>query len=180
MLVLKKIKKQWRLYPIGSPKGALNHKRQPEFVGNIKFANDGDSLSISRFVADYNFNDNSTLNEKLMPPSEVVRLLRSKAVFLATPDEKVEKFLKSLNIKVRKTQVCDFCAFEGNITIVNSSYSYRYNNQLICRDCAHDTIREELKLQGFDKAIFRNLKKTLEKTGSSKDPVSFGPSLRPD
>jgi helicase len=37
MLVLKKVKKQWRLYPIGSPKGALNHKREPEFVGNIKF-----------------------------------------------------------------------------------------------------------------------------------------------
>ena len=117
MLVLKKVKKQWRLYPIGSPKGALNHKREPEFVGNIKFSNNGDSLAIARFVADYNFKDNSTLNEKLMPPSEVIKLLRSQAVFLATSDEKVEKFLKSLNIKVRKTQVCDFCAFEGNIQI---------------------------------------------------------------
>lgn len=166
MLVLKKIKKQWRLYPIGSPKGALNRKRKPEFVGNIKFAHEGDSLSISRFVADYNFNDNSTLNEKLMPPGDVIRLLRSQAVFLATPDENVEKFLKSLNIKVRKTQVCEFCAYEGNITIVDSSYSYKHNNQLICRDCAYDTIKHEIELQGFDKKIFRNLKSTLEKTGS--------------
>ena len=92
MLVLKKIKKQWRLFPIGSPKGALNHKRKPEFVGNIKFSNDGDSLSISRFVADYNLKDNSTLNEKLVPPGEVIKLLRSQAVFLATPDEKVENY----------------------------------------------------------------------------------------
>ena len=38
MLVLKMIKKQWRLYPIGSPKGALNRKREPDFVGNIKFS----------------------------------------------------------------------------------------------------------------------------------------------
>lgn len=172
MLVLKKIKKQWRLYPIGSPKGALNHKREPEFVGNIKFSQEGDSLSISRFVADYNFKDNSTLNEKLVPPGEVTKLLRSQAVFLATPDEKVEKFLKSLNIKVRKTQVCDYCAYEGNITIVNSAYSYRYHNQLICKDCAHDTIKQELKLQGFDKKIFRNLKKTLEKTGSLEKTLS--------
>ena len=43
MLVLKKIKKQWKLYPIGSPKGALNRKREPEFVGNIKFSRNGDS-----------------------------------------------------------------------------------------------------------------------------------------
>ena len=170
MLVLKKVKKQWRLYPIGSPKGALNNKRGPEFVGNIKFSNDGDSLSISRFVADYNFKDNSTLNEKLVPPGEVTKLLRSQAVFLATPDEKVEKFLKSL--KVRKTQVCDYCAYDGNITIVNSAYSYKYHNQLICKDCAHDTIKQELKLQGFDKKIFRNLKKTLEKTGSLEKTLS--------
>ena len=172
MLVLKKVKKQWRLYPIGSPKGALNNKRGPEFVGNIKFSNDGDSLSISRFVADYNFKDNSTLNEKLVPPGEVTKLLRSQAVFLATPDEKVENFLKSLNIKVRKTQVCDYCAYDGNITIVNSAYSYKYHNQLICKDCAHDTIKQELKLQGFDKKIFRNLKKTLEKTGSLEKTLS--------
>ncbi|WP_405306690.1 DUF5814 domain-containing protein [Methanobrevibacter sp.] len=172
MLVLKKVKKQWRLYPIGSPKGALNHKREPEFVGNIKFSHEGDSLSISRFVADYNFKDNSTLNEKLVPPGEVTKLLRSQAVFLATPDEKVEKFLKSLNIKVRKTQVCDYCAYEGNITIVNSAYSYKYNNQLICKDCAHDTIKQELKLQGFDKKIFRNLKKTLEKTDDLEKTLS--------
>lgn len=172
MLVLKKVKKQWRLFPIGSPKGALNHKREPEFVGNIKFSRNGDSLAISRFVADYNFNDNSTLNEKLMPPGEVIKLLRSQAVFLATPDEQVERFLKSLNIKVRKTQVCDFCAYEGNITIVNSSYSYKHNNQLICKDCAHDTIKTEIKLQGFDKKIFRNLKSTLEKTGSLEKTLS--------
>ena len=172
MLVLKKVKKQWRLYPIGSPKGALNHKREPEFVGNIKFSQEGDSLSISRFVADYNFKDNSTLNEKLVPPGEVTKLLRSQAVFLATPDEKVEKFLKSLNIKVRKTQVCDYCAYEGNITIVNSAYSYKYHNQLICKDCAHDTIKQELKLQGFDKKIFRNLKKTLEKTDDLEKTLS--------
>jgi helicase len=172
MLVLKKVKKQWRLYPIGSPKGALNHKREPEFVGNIKFSQEGDSLSIARFVADYNFKDNSTLNEKLVPPGDVTKLLRSQAVFLATPDEKVERFLKSLNIKVRKTRVCDYCAYDGNITIVNSAYSYRYHSQLICKDCAHDTIKQELKLQGFDKKIFRNLKKTLENTGSLEKTLS--------
>ena len=172
MLVLKKVKKQWRLYPIGSPKGALNNKRQPDFVGNIKFANEGDSLHISRFVADYNFKDNSTLNEKLLPPGEVIKLLRSQAVFLATPDEKVENFLKSYNIKVRRTQVCDYCAYDGNITVVNSEFSYKYNNQLICKNCALDSIKNEIKLQGFDKKIFRNLKNTLDKTGSLEKTLS--------
>ena len=177
MLVLKKVKKQWRLYPIGSPKGALNNKREPEFVGNIKFSSNSDKLSISRFIADYNFKENSTLNEKLFPPSEVIKLLRSQAVFLATHDEKIEKFLKSYNIKPRHTQVCDFCAFDGNITIVNSEFSYKHNEQLICKNCAHDTIKEELKLQGFDKKIFRNLKNILEKTNSLEKTLSI---LSPD
>ena len=166
MLVLKKIKKQWRLYPIGSPKGALNHKREPEYVGNIKFTNKGDSLAISRFVADYNF------KEKLVPPGEVNKLLRSQAVFLATHDEKVENFLKSLNVKVRHTRVCDYCAYDGKITIVNSDFSYNFQNQLLCKNCAYDTIKNEIKLQGFDKKIFRNLKSTLEKTNDLEKTLS--------
>ena len=177
MLVLKKVKKQWKLFPIGSPKGALNTKRTPEFVGTIKFQNTAKGLAIGRFVADYSYNDNSSLNEKLLPPQEVIKLLRSQAVFLATKDGEVEDFLKGLNIKVRYTKVCDFCAYEGNITVINSNFSYNYNNQLICKHCAHDTIKNEIKLRGFDKKIFRNLKRTLEKTDDLEMTLSV---LSPD
>ena len=177
MLVIKKVKKQWKLFPIGSPKGALNNKRTPKFVGTIKFQNTASGLAISRFVADYSYNDNSSLSEKLLPPQEVNKLLRSQAVFLATKDSDVEDFLKRLNIKVRYTQVCDFCAYEGNITIINSNFSYQYNNQLICKNCAHDTIKNEIKLRGFDKKIFRNLKDTLDRTGDLEKTLSV---LNPD
>ncbi|MDO5849348.1 MAG: DEAD/DEAH box helicase [Methanobrevibacter sp.] len=173
MLVLKKLKKQWKLYPIGSPKGALNTKRTPEFVGTIKFKEDDEgNISINRFIADYSYNDNSTLNEKLMPPQEVIKLLRSQAVFLASRDKKVEDYLKSLNIKVRHTKVCDYCAYDGDITIVNSDYSYKHNNQVICKQCAYDTIKNEIKIRGFDKKIFRNLKNLLEKTGNLSEVLS--------
>ena len=37
MIVLNKRKKTWEMYPIGSPKGALNTKRKPEFIGVLKF-----------------------------------------------------------------------------------------------------------------------------------------------
>ena len=164
MIIIKKIKKQWKLYPVGSPKGALNSKRKPEYVGTFKFKESENKLTIARFVADYNYNDNSSLNEKLIPPGQVLKLLKSQAVFLATRDKKIEEFLKSLGIKLRFTKVCDFCAYEGIITIVNSKYSYKYNNQLICKDCAHDTIKNELKLNNFDKKVFRNFKDLLEKT----------------
>ena len=177
MLVLKKVKKQWKLYPIGSPKGALNNKREAEFVGSIKFKKTPKGLVINRFVADYSYQNNSSLSEKLLPPQEVIKFLRSQAVFLATHDKEVEDFLKRLNIKVRHTKVCDFCAFEGNITIIDSSFSYNYNNQLICKNCAHDTIKNEINLRGFDKKIFRNLKKTLDKTGSLEKTLSV---LNPD
>lgn len=172
MLVLKKMKKQWKLYPIGSPKGALNNKRVPEFLGTIKFKKDGDSLSINKFIADYSADNNSTINEKLFAPQEVIKLLRSQAVFLATDDDEVEEYLNSLNIKVRHTKVCDYCAYEGNITIVNNDYSYEYNNQIICKDCAYETIKNEIKLRGFDKKIFRNLKSLLEKTNNLSEVLS--------
>lgn len=173
MLVLKKLKKQWKLFPIGSPKGALNSKRIPEFVGSIKLKKDDNgNISINRFIADYSFKDNTSLNQKLIPPKEVIKLLRSQSVFMATQDNEMENYLNSLNIKVRHTKICDYCAYEGNITIVNSGYSYKYNNQIICKDCAYETIKNEIKLRGFDKKIFRNLKSLLEKTGNLSEVLS--------
>ena len=120
MIVLSKKKKTWEMYPIGSPKGALNTKRKPEFIGVLKFKeNDEDgSISINRFVV------KDEKEDKLYPPSKAINLLRSQAVFLADKDEKLEAFLKQNNIKVRFTNICQHCSFEGEVTIINSDFSY--------------------------------------------------------
>ena len=162
MIVLNKKKKSWELYPIGSPKGALNTKRKPEFIGVLKFKeNEEDgSLSIKRFVV------KDEKEDKLYPPSRAINLLRSQAVFLAEKDEKLESFLKQNNIKVRFTNICQHCSYEGEVTIINSDFSYRYHDQLICKTCAENTIKRELQLRGYDKKVFRNFKRVLEQTGS--------------
>ena len=101
MIVLNKKKKSWEMYPIGSPKGALNTKRKPEFVGVLKFKEDEEegSISIKRFVI------KDEKEDKLYPPSKAINLLRSQAVFLADKDDKLESFLKQNNIKVRFTNI---------------------------------------------------------------------------
>ena len=169
MIVLNKRKKTWEMYPIGSPKGALNTKRKPEFIGVLKFKeNDEDgSISINRFVV------KDEKEDKLYPPSKAINLLRSQAVFLAEKDEKLEAFLKQNNIKVRFTNICQHCSFEGQVTIINSDFSYRYHDQLICKTCAENTIKRELQLRGYDKKVFRNFKRVLEKTGSLDDVLEM-------
>ncbi len=169
MIVLNKKKKSWELYPIGSPKGALNTKRKPEFIGVLKFKeNEEDgSISIKRFVV------KDEKEDKLYPPSRAINLLRSQAVFLAQRDEKLESFLKQNNIKVRFTNICSHCSFEGEVTIINSDFSYQYHGQLICKTCAENTIKRELQLRGYDKKVFRNFKRVLEKTGSLDDVLEM-------
>ena len=169
MIVLNKKKKSWELYPIGSPKGALNTKRKPEFIGVLKFKeNEEDgSISINRFVV------KDEKEDKLYPPSRAINLLRSQAVFLAQKDEKLESFLKQNNIKVRFTNICDHCSYEGEVTIINSDFSYRYHDQLICKTCAENTIKRELQLRGYDRKVFRNFKRVLEKTGSLDDVLEM-------
>lgn len=169
MIVLSKKKKTWEMYPIGSPKGALNTKRKPEFIGVLKFKeNDEDgSISINRFVI------KDEKEDKLYPPSKAINLLRSQAVFLADKDEKLEAFLKQNNIKVRFTNICQHCSFEGEVTIINSDFSYLYHDQLICKTCAENTIKRELQLRGYDKKVFRNFKRVLEKTGSLDDVLEM-------
>ncbi|MBQ2961347.1 DUF5814 domain-containing protein [Methanobrevibacter sp.] len=169
MIVLNKRKKSWEMYPIGSPKGALNTKRKPEFIGVLKFKeNEEDgSISINRFVV------KDEKEDKLYPPSRAINLLRSQAVFLAEKDDKLEAFLKQNNIKVRFTNICQHCSYEGEVTIINSSFSYRYHDQLICKTCAENTIKRELQLRGYDKKVFRNFKRVLEKTGSLDDVLEM-------
>lgn len=36
MIILRKSKKLWEMYPIGPIKGALNSKRTPHFIGTFK------------------------------------------------------------------------------------------------------------------------------------------------
>ncbi len=155
------------MYPIGSPKGALNTKRTPNFIGVLKFNKDSDVMSIARFVVKDEHED------KLYPPSKAISLLKSQAVFLAQKDEDMEKFLAKNNIKVRFTNICQHCSYEGQVTIVNDSFSYTYHNQIICKLCAEETIKRELQLRGYSKKVFRNFKKVLEKTGSLDEVLNM-------
>lgn len=167
MIILKKAKKSWEIYPIGSPKGALNTKRVPKFIGILKFKQGSNGISINKFIAKYDE------DEKLVPPSEAIKLLRSQVVFLTSRDKEIEKFLNSLNVDYRFTKICSHCTLEGNITIISSNFSYIYHNQNICKICAEETIKRELKVQGFDKKSFKNFKRILEKTGNLNEVLSM-------
>lgn len=160
MIILRKRKNVWKMYPIGSPKGALNTRREPEFIGTLKFKQDETGFNLNKYIKKV---DNV---DKLCPPAEAIDFLRSQAVFIASKDENIEDFLDSLNIKVRHTTVCPHCVYEGYVTIINKHYSYSYHNQSICKECAEETIKREMKLRRYDKSVFRNFKNVLEKTGS--------------
>lgn len=168
MIILKKAKRSWELYPIGSPKGALNTRRTPDFIGIIKFKETPNGLSINKFIAKYPQDE-----EKLLPPSEAMKLLKKQVVFLVSKDQKIEEFLTSHGIQTRFTKICSHCAYEGYITIINSNFSYDYHNQLICKTCAEDTIKRELKLQGYDKKTYKNFKRILNKTGNLNEVLKI-------
>lgn len=167
MIILKKTKKSLELYPIGSPKGALNTKRNPEYMGIIKFKESSKGIAINKFIIRFEAED------KLTPPSEAIKLLKSQAVFLTFKSKKIEEFLKSNDIKVRFTNICQHCVLDGNITILKPEFSYSYHNQDICKRCAEDTIKRELKLNGYDKKVYKIFKKALEKTGNLNEVLDM-------
>jgi len=154
MIVIKPRKKLYEVFPIGSPKDALNSKRTPKFIGSLKLKEENNRISISRFIASY---ENE---EKFYPPSHVLKLFKNQAIFLTEKDEQLEEFLKRNNIDFRLTNICKFCANDGSITIINSKSMYKYNHQSICYDCALNTIKKELEMQGYSKTVFKNFKKS--------------------
>ncbi|MGL6299134.1 MAG: DEAD/DEAH box helicase, partial [Methanobacteriaceae archaeon] len=209
MIILEKRKRLWEMYPIGSPKGVLNSKRKPKFIGILKFKkidaignnsnsnspnspnspnssnrnsnvdNDINQLKLNKFIlkkeitAGENGDSSEEYVEKLLPPSQAIKVLKKQAVFLTSKDPELEAFLDSLNIKYRFTNICKHCLFDGNITVLSSDFSYMYHNQKICKLCAEDTIKRELKLNGFDKKVFRNFKRVLDKTGNLDDVLKI-------
>ncbi len=159
MIIITKKNKIREVYPIGSPQGALNSRRKPEFYGYIKFKETPKGPKINRFIV-------KNQKENILPPQEAVKLLRKQAVFVVGKDAQTEQFLDALNIKYRRTQICPHCTLEGYITIISSKSSYYHHKQRICRICAEEELKRELEYQGLDKKTFINFKRLLHKTGN--------------
>lgn len=154
MIILKKNKKTLELYPIGSSKGALNQRRTPQFYGYLKLRRSGDQIRPYKFMVKKD-------KEVLLPPGEALKILRKQNVFLVGNDPETEEMLRSLNISFRKTRICKHCTFEGYITLIKRDKSYLYHGEHICRLCAEEEIKRELKARGFDLNTFKNFKNLL-------------------
>lgn len=173
MIILKKNKKTLELYPIGSSKGALNQRRTPQFYGYLKLRRSGDQIRPYKFMVKKD-------KEVLLPPGEALKILRKQNVFLVGNDPETEEMLRSLNISFRKTRICKHCTFEGYITLIKRDKSYLYHGEHICRLCAEEEIKRELKARGFDLSTFKNFKKLLQRTEDLEEVFKiFDPHFNP-
>ncbi|MCE7698826.1 MAG: DEAD/DEAH box helicase, partial [Methanobacterium paludis] len=153
MIILRKNKKILELFPIGSSKGAVNTRRKPLFYGYLKLGKDGDQVRPYKFIV-----KKDPDKEILFPPSEAIKILRKQNVYLIGKDEETEEMLNSLNIPFKRTIMCRHCTFEGYITLIRRDSSYLYHKEYICRLCAEEEIKRELKSRGVDMSTFRNFK----------------------
>lgn len=160
MIILRKNKKILEMYPIGSAKGAVNTRRKPLFYGYLKLQRKGDKVRPNKFIV-----KKDPENENLFPPSEAIKILRKQNVYLVGNDEETEDMLDSLDIPFKKTIMCRHCTFEGFITLIRRDSSYLYHREYLCKKCAEEEIKRELKAHNFDMSTFPNFKRKLDETG---------------
>jgi len=173
MIILRKNKKILELFPIGSSKGALNSRRKPLFYGYLKLKRVGDQLKPYRFIVRKD-------KEILFPPSESIKILRKQNVFMIGEDPETEEMLNSLNIKFKKTRICKHCTMEGYITIINPGSAYLFQDDYVCRICAEEEIKRELKSRSIDLSGLNNFKRMLNKTKDLNKVLSiFDPNFNP-
>lgn len=174
MIILRRNKKLVELYPIGSAKGALNTQRKPLFYGSFKLHEVDGKIRPHRFIIQQ---DNV---ETLKSPKDVIRILRKQNVLLATKDEEIEDMLNSLNISYKLTHICRHCTFEGNITLLKKSASYKLYDEYICKKCAEKEIKRIMKLKGYDDASYPTFRKLLNKTHNLEEILQiFNPKFNP-
>lgn len=174
MIILRRNKKNIELYPIGPAKGALNAERKPIFYSYFKIKEINGKIRPYRFIIQQ---DNL---EILKSPKEVIKTLRKQNVLVATKDEDLEDMLNSLNISYKYTHICRHCTFEGNITILKKSSSYKLYEEYICRKCALKEIKRIMNLRGYDEKSFSSFKKLLDKTNNLETVLQvFDPKFNP-
>lgn len=174
MIILRRNKKNVELFPIGSSKGALNSRRTPIFHGSLKLKRVNDNIRPYKFIV------KKGDKESLFPPSEALKILKKQNVYIIGKDDEIEEMLDSLNINYRRTRICKHCTMSGYITIINPDVSYLYHKHHICRKCAEEEIKRELKSHSYDLSAFKNFKKMLDKTGDLNKVLSvFNPNFNP-
>lgn len=174
MIILRRNKKIIELYPIGSAKGALNNQRKPLFYSYFKLHEDNGKIRPQRFIIKQ---DNV---ETLKSPKDVIRTLRKQNVLLATEDEEIESMLNSLNIPYKLTHICRHCTFEGNITILKKSASYKLYGEYICKHCAEKEIKHVMHLKGYSDVSYPSFRKLLKKTHDLEKILQiFDPHFNP-
>lgn len=174
MIILRRNKKNVELYPIGPAKGALNSEREPLFYSYFKLKENNGKIRPYRFIIQQ---DNI---ETLKSPKEVIKILRKQSVLLATKDEDIESMLNSLNIAYQYTHICRHCTFEGKITILKKSSSYKLYDEYICKKCALKEIKRIMHLRGYDEKSFSSFKKLLDKTNNLEKVLQvFDPKFNP-
>jgi len=166
MIILRRKKKIVELFPIGSSKGALNTRRKPLFYGYLKLRRIKDQVKIHKFIVKKD-------KEILLPPNEAVKILRKQNVFLVGEDKDTEDILQSLNIDYQLIIICHHCTFEGFITLIQKEKSYIYHNDYICRLCAENEIKRELKEHSYDLSTFSRFKKLLNQTNDLEKVLNF-------
>ena len=175
MIILRKNKKILEMFPIGSAKGVVNTRRQPLFYGYLKLKRTGDKIRPYKFIV-----KKDPENESLLPPSEAIKILRKQNVYLIGEDAETEEMLESLDILFKRTLMCRHCTFEGFITLIRRDSSYLYHKEYICRTCAEEEIKRELKARSFDMSTFENFKRLLDKTGDLNLVLTmFDPRFNP-
>ncbi|MGB9936864.1 MAG: DUF5814 domain-containing protein [Methanobacterium sp.] len=174
MIILRRNKKNVEIFPIGSSKGALNSRRKPIFHGNLKLKR------VNNKIKPYKFIVKKGDKESLFPPSEAIKILKKQNVYIIGSDPEIEEMLDSLNIKYKRTRICKHCTMSGHITIINPEIAYEYHKDYICRRCAEEEIKRELKSHSYDLSAFRNFKNMLDKTGDLNKVLSvFNPNFNP-
>ncbi len=173
MIILRRKKKVIELFPIGSSKEALNNRREPLFYGYIKLRRVNEQLKINKFIVKKD-------KEIILAPNEAVKILRKQNVFLVGSDPDTEEFLNSLNINYKHTLICRHCTFEGFITLIQKEKSYLYHGDYLCRLCAENEIKREIKARSYDMGTFSRFKRMLDETGDLNKVLSvFDPRFDP-
>ncbi|RAP50601.1 MAG: hypothetical protein BZ136_00985 [Methanosphaera sp. rholeuAM74] len=168
MIILRPTNKNIELYPIGSPKGALNTKRTPKFIGKFRLKNNNNHIEADKFTVEKNGKkqqqDTKTLEE----------ILKKQNIIITKKDKNLIKYLKHHNINYKRIPICNDCINKEKVVkLLDKKHDYTYYKAHLCKSCANTELKKVQKEYDINDVVLSKIKKTVDNPQDIAEIIDF-------
>ena len=173
MIILKKTKKQIKLYNISNNKQEIQNTK---FQGFFTLQRIENKLEINEIQL------NKKDTQIITTSDELIKILKKQNIIITNNNKILMEFLNQEGIKYDEKKICDSCVNHNQIKFLNDKKAYTYKDNTYCKICSEQLIKNLLISKGklnkhnkyFDIPLnkYNQIEKIIDILKKNKNPLN--------